>query len=817
MNRLALNPPPILRYSLALLGCLLLAATLWWCLVPRPPLLEGIAFSTQVVDKDGDLMRLALTPDEKYRVRVALPHIAPDLVEATLLYEDRYFYHHWGVNPVALLRAAQSTYFGGGRRMGASTITMQLARLRYGLNTTTVWGKLQQMERAFALERHYSKQEILEAYLNLAPYGGNIEGVGAAARIYFQAKAANLGLTESLSLVGVPQNPGRRNPLSARNESAQGEKTKGLAASRARLSRIWLEAHPEDAENAFFHNLPLAVHTPAELPFLAPHVSAEAVQLDAGKGRTLHTTIDMRSQTLLENRIAGFVQRGEKQRLRNACAVLLHWPSMEIRALAGSANFYDATIQGQVDGTRAIRSPGSTLKPFIYALALDQGIIHPLSLLYDAPRSFKGYDPENADGTFRGPLSAQDALVSSRNIPAIALANELRQPDLYTFLQQGHANLPKNREDYGLSLVLGGAEISPRRLAALYALLANKGVWKEPVLFRSGTNQSALGPLLEGEPKPKEFALPVASGTSLLSAEAAALTLNMLRNNPAVQRVRYIGQNTAKLPAYWKTGTSNGFRDAWAAGVFGPYVLVVWVGNFDGSPNPAFTGAGAAAELFLDISGALDNTETLRDSALTHMGTLNLTRLAVCADTGDIDTSLCPETKPGWFIPGVSPIANSGIYRSILVNAETGLRACVEETGKTRRETWAFWPSDLLRMFRQAGVGKKQPPPFSPECRNGADSLDEIPAGPPPRILSPKEKLVYYRSASRSGSGAIMLEARADADVSTLFWFYENRFVGRTQPGTPLHWTPPAGAGTVLVLDNFGRSSSRKIRVELLP
>lgn len=787
--------------------------------MPRPPLLEGIAFSTQVLAQDGDLMRLALTPDEKYRVRVALPHIAPELVEATLLYEDRYFYQHWGVNPVALLRAAQSTYFGTGRRMGASTITMQLARLRYGLNTTTVWGKLQQMERAFALERHYSKQEILEAYLNLAPYGGNIEGVGAAARIYFHTNATNLGLTESLSLVGVPQNPARRNPLSVRYErmqddNAQGSSTSTLAAARERLSRLWLEAHPEDAANAFFHNQPLAVHTPAELPFLAPHVSAEAVQLDAGQGQTVRTTLDLRAQTLLENRMAGFVQRGEKRGLRNACAVLLHWPSMEIRALAGSANFYDAAIQGQVDGTRAARSPGSTLKPFIYALAMDQGRIHPLSLLYDAPSSFKGYGPENADGTFRGPVSAKDALVSSRNIPAIALANELHQPDLYTFLQQAHANLPKSREDYGLSLVLGGAEISPRRLAALYALLANRGVWKEPVLFRSASSQSSLR---KNEPPSGQAALPVASGTPLLSAEAAALTLDMLRNNPAGQRVRYIGLNTPKLPAYWKTGTSNGFRDAWAAGVFGPYVLVVWVGNFGGSPNPAFTGIGAAAELFLDISGTMDKAEPLRDRVLAHMPTLNLTRLAVCADTGDIDTSLCPETRPGWFIPGVSPIASSGIYRSILVDIETGLRACVEEEGKTRRETWAFWPSDLLRMFRQAGMGKKQPPPFSPECRSGADGTQDIPAGPPPRILSPKEKLVYYRSASRPGSGAIMLEARADADVSSLFWFYENRFIGRTPPGTPLPWTPPAGVGTVQVLDDFGRSASRDIRVELLP
>ena len=807
------------RCGIAVFCALLLAAALWWFLVPRPPLLDGVNFSTQVLDRDGDLLRMGLTADDKYRVRTALDRIAPELVEATLLYEDRHFYRHWGVNPVSLLRAAQSTYLSGGRRMGASTITMQLARLRFDINTTTLWGKIQQMERAFALERHYTKREILEAYLNLAPYGGNIEGVGAAALIYFQTKAADLNLTESLSLVGVPQNPARRNPLSASKKNAH-----SLAGSRSRLSRIWLEAHPEDAGNAFFHSLPLAVHSPAALPFLAPHASAEAVQADSGQGRTVHTTIDIHAQGLLESRIRGFAQRGEKQGLRNACAVLLHWPSMEVRALAGSADFHDPAIQGQVDGTKARRSPGSTLKPFIYALALDQGLIHPLSLLYDAPRSFKGYDPENADGSFRGPLSAKDALVLSRNIPAIALANQLTAPDLYAFLQKAHADLPKDREEYGLSLVLGGAEITPRRLAALYALLANRGVWKEPVLFRSGIEQESTGAAAPPAPTAAEgqngqgAARPVASGTALLSPEAAALTLDMLRDNPSVQRVHYIGQNTPKLPAYWKTGTSNGFRDAWAAGIFGPYVLVVWVGNFDGRPNAAFTGAGAAAELFLDINGALDSSETLRDSALAHMAGLTLTRIPVCADTGDINTSLCPEQIPGWFIPGVSPIADSGIYRSILVDTATGLRACVEEEGRTRRETWAFWPSDLQRMFRQAGAGKKPPPPFSPECRTaGENGAEELPDGQPPRILSPKEGLVYHRSASRPGSGGIALDARADAGANTLFWFYENRFIGRSAPGTPLHWVPPGGTGTVRVLDDFGRSASRGVRVELLP
>ncbi|MDR2800730.1 MAG: penicillin-binding protein 1C, partial [Desulfovibrio sp.] len=637
---------------------------LWWAFVPKPPLLDGVSFSARVFDRDGYLMRLGLAADEKYRIRTPLEGIAPELIEATLLYEDRYFYRHPGVNPFSVLRAVWSTCFGG-RRMGASTITMQVARLRYRQDTSGMAGKLRQIRSALALERHYSKREILEAYFNLAPYGGNIEGAGAAARIYFGTEARALTLTESLSLVGVPQNPALRNPVRAAKQGPH-----ALEASRARLSGIWLSRHPQDAGNAFFHHLPIAVRGASRLPFLAPHVAAEALLADAGQGAGVHTTIDSRLQSLLEGQVRAFTRRGAGLGLNNACAVLLHWPDMEIRALVGSSDFHNRAILGQVDGTRARRSPGSTLKPFIYALALDQGLIHPQTVLYDAPVNFKGYDPENADGMFRGPLSARDALVLSRNVPAVQLANRLSDPDLYAFLQMGHADLPHDRERYGLALVLGGGEISPRVLASLYAVLPNRGRWREPVLFRSGLGASVPARARSGAPAP---ALPMAQ---LLSPEAAALTLDMLRDNPSALRMHYIGRNFPKLPLYWKTGTSNGRRDAWAAGVFGPYVLVVWVGNFDGSPNPAFVGASSAAVLFLDTAGALNASGNLRDLPLAHMQDLNLKRVRVCADTGDVKTDLCPETVSGWFIPGVSPIADSGIYREILVDTRTGLRAC---------------------------------------------------------------------------------------------------------------------------------------------
>ena len=337
----------------------------WLVLSPKPPLLDGVPFSPLVLDRDGNLLRLGLSEDEKYRVRIRLNEVAPEMVRAVLLYEDRYFYRHPGVNPLSLLRASAGM-LGGARRMGGSTITMQVARLRLGLSTTTLLGKFAQMARALLYEYHYGKGEILEAYFNLAPYGGNIEGVGAAARIFFRTTPGRLTRTESLALAVVPQNPVRRSPLNGPD----------FEAARARMQML---ADAEDAPGggqgaaasfgassfALGRALPpLRVYGPARLPFGAPHVSSETLPLSRG-GEPVYTCIDSGLQRLMERAIAGFAARGRRYGLYNAAALLIHWPSMELRGLVGSAGFSDAAISGQVDGTRPRRSPSSTLKPFI--------------------------------------------------------------------------------------------------------------------------------------------------------------------------------------------------------------------------------------------------------------------------------------------------------------------------------------------------------------------------------------------------------------------------------------------------------------------
>jgi penicillin-binding protein 1C len=292
----------------------------------------------------------------------------------------------------------------------------------------------------------------------------------------------------------------------------------------------------------------------------------------------------------------------------------------------------------------------------------------------------------------------------------------------------------------------------------------------------------------------------------LLSPEAAFITRDMLRD-PA-QAVRGRGGH---LPLYLKTGTSNGFRDAWTAGLVGPYALVVWVGNFDNSANPLLVGAETALPLFVDIAQSLAEHERLEDMTRELRQGLNVARIPACAASGDIDVSLCPQTAEAWFIPGVSPIAPSGIFRKILVDAKTGLRACMPEEGRIEEKVWEFWPADMQRTFRRAGIRKAPPPAWEPACAQGQASVGG------PRIIIPKEQVTYRVRLSASERNMIALTAAADAESDTLFWFAGKEFLGQSAPEQALLWQAGAGAHHLRVVDDKGRSHSRTVVVEAVP
>ncbi|MDB6147313.1 MAG: mrcA 2, partial [Spartobacteria bacterium] len=406
-----------------------------WFFLPKPPLLDGIPFSQAVWDRNGKLLRLTLATDQKFRIRTSLDHISPELIDATLRYEDRYYAQHPGVNPVALLRSGYRLLARARIRTGASTVTMQLARLRFHLQTRSIPGKFRQIINALELERHYSKREILEAYLNLAPYGRNIEGVGAASQIYFDKSPANLTAPQAVALSVIPQSPARRALFSDRDNPSVN------AAQNNWYDRVGLNPNAELSGRQF------KARAQNEHKFSAPHFVQQSLANEKDHVRN-PATLDLEKQELVERRIRDYIAVNRSRGIQNAASFLIDSRTMEVLAQVGSADFNNGGISGQVDGTRSLRSPGSTLKPFVYALALDQGLIHPLSILSDAPRSFGEYNPENFDHDFLGPIRACDALARSRNIPAVTLASHLSHPTLYEFLRNAGVALPQPNAFY---------------------------------------------------------------------------------------------------------------------------------------------------------------------------------------------------------------------------------------------------------------------------------------------------------------------------------------------------------------------------------
>ncbi len=758
----------------SLMLLVLVIGRLW----PKSPLSSSYSSSIALYDDQGRLLRLTTARDERFRLWVPLQKISPALVEATLLHEDRWFRWHPGVNPIALVRGGWRTYVAGDRRQGGSTLTMQLARLHWRLDSRSLRGKAIQILRALQLEVSFSKDEIFEAYLNLIPYGRNIEGVGAASLAYFGQRADELAFPQAFTLAVIPQSPARRIKLD----------NQPLQVARARLFERWLSEHPtlaveEHTKLQGLMALPIQFRDSSHHPFDSPHLT-EMLLAHKGprSGNQIRTTLSRDLQHIVERQVRSYVETQRRLGIQNAVAMLVDYRTMETKALVGSADFHNSQIAGQVNGTQAKRSPGSTLKPFVYALALDQGVLHPLTVLKDAPTAFGPFSPENFDGDFLGPITAKDALNRSRNVPAVAVAARLHDPTLYQFLKSAGISRMKPENHYGLALVLGGGETTMEELVSLYAMLGNFGVFK-PVRYRADSS--------------------ISQGTRLFSEEASFTTLQMLKGNPRPD-----------LPVVGQAGTSWGFRDAWTVGLFGPYVLAVWVGNFDGESNPAFIGIRIAAPLFFRILDALRAYRPQLSEPAWRLPA-NLTRLEVCTASGDLPNPYCPVRATTWYIPGKSPIRICDVHRAVVVNTQTGHVPCPPYDSRyTRTEVFEYWPSDMLRLFIQAGIPRRAPPRAA-DCFDRALASNEVDGTRAPKIATPLRGVTYTLRLSDPERQAIPLSAAIDADSAQLYWFANTSFIGAVSRGTTLHWMRPAAGSYVLrAVDERGRSATRDLNVE---
>lgn len=528
------------------------------------PLAQARQISTTVVDRNGKLLRAYAMEDGRWRLPVnARTSVDPGYVDLLLTYEDKRFRSHVGVDPLALGRAALQIITHGHIVSGGSTITMQLARLMEPREARSLSAKLHQAVRAIEIEQQLSKDEILDLYLALAPYGGNLEGIRAASIGYFGKEPKRLSLAESALLVALPQSPERRrldrHPLAAR------------AARDRVLERMVKEGHvsAEDAAQAKAVPVP-RLRKP--MPILAPHSADQATSLVKDRP-VIRLTLDAPIQRALEG-----LARDRAETLgpnMSIAIVAVDNDSGDVIARVGSPDYFDERRAGQVDMSRAVRSPGSTLKPFIYGLAFEDGFVHPDSLIDDRPIRFGSYAPENFDMTFQGTVPVRRALQLSLNVPAIELLDRVGASRLSSRLKQAGANLvlPKDGAP-GLAMGLGGVGVTLQDLVQLYCGIARLG----------GTKP--LREIIRDEGDQRE-------GLRLMDQVAAWQVGNVLMGTPPPE-------NAAHNRIAFKTGTSYGYRDAWSIGFDGRMTIGIWVGRPDGAPVPGLVGRTAAAPILFD-------------------------------------------------------------------------------------------------------------------------------------------------------------------------------------------------------------------------
>jgi penicillin-binding protein 1C len=737
---------------------LLILALAAWMLWPLPPGLlpaETVATVT-LLDRGGSELRSTRDSDGSLRRWVPLAEIDPDLIAAFVSAEDRRFYDHPGVDLHAVLRAVRAN--AGARHVvsGASTITMQVARMLRPVSRSWT-GKVVQALWALRLERHLTKQQILEQYLNRVPLGQGAVGVDAAAGLYFGASAHEVSLGQAALLAGLAHAPSSDNPLVSQRRAR---------ARRAfALTRLRRDGYATEAV-ALRAGAEPVLEPVAGRPFLAPHFTTrvlswageDSVALSQG---TIRTSLDLALQTRLEGEVRHTVETLGSQGVRQAAVVVLDNRTGGVLAWVGSPDFW-ADTAGQVDMVVSPRQPGSALKPFVYGLAFDRGFT-PASILADVAHVYQTasgpYSPRNYDRRFHGPVRAREALASSFNLPAVELANALTPAAvLATLRRAGLVSLTRSAEYYGLGLALGNGDVTLLDLANAYRSLANGGTWR-PFTWRA----DEVGDQ---------------AGRRVMTDRSAALVLDILSD--PVARIPGFGLDTPfdfPFPVAAKTGTSRHFTDNWAVGVTGTFTVAVWVGNFTGQPMDGVSGVTGA--------GPLLHRAVLATAARYAPGTLptpaasGATQVVICRVSGLLAGPECPHATE-WFARGTAPTAVCDWHR----------------------EGRVFLPAEYAE-WEQQSAGR------SAERRIRVTAPDSATTDAGFRILSPRSGDVYRIPPGVEPRYATVALRAAGGDASRAIRWYVD---GRRLDGT--RWALASGAHVIRAERAADR---REVNIEVTP
>lgn len=680
-------------------------------------------YSVSVLDNNGKIMGVYLNKDEQWHLKSA-DEIPEKLKRAVMVFEDKNFYSHNGVDFSAVIRAVKDNIFEK-RRTGASTITMQAVKMAQP-KERSYFNKYLEIVHAFKLEKYYKKDEILKMYLNNAPYGGNIVGYKTASYMYFRKSPKELTWSEAALLAVLPNSPGLMNV----------EKNRGKLIEKRNF--LLKKLYEKNFINERQYRISLKEPVPDKrysFPVLAPHLARRLVNENKDK-KIIKSTIDSEIQKKTEKAVKDYSEFLKLSGINNTAVLIINNKNYKVTAYAGSQDFYDFENNGQVDGITAKRSPGSLLKPFLYAKVIDEGIAAPQSKIPDIPLYFSNFSPQNANKKYYGMVEMRDALIKSLNIPFVELLKDYGEDKFFYFLKDILNFEDKNPERYGLSLILGTKEFTMEEIGILYSGLANYGNFKNLKYTEESTEE----------------------GRQLLTKGASYLTLITMRELERPGMEKFYRE---KNPVSWKTGTSHGRRDGWAAGVTPEWTVVVWTGNFTGEGNPNLTGVYTGGNLLFNILKFLPKTE--KEFVMPN----DLEKIKVDRETGYRLKYDIPY-KEIFYPKDAKPLKVSPYYKKIFVNKNGEETDSRDESFNEREEKYILlYPLEVVNYFVR-------------ENFDVSNIFSEKTAEKTIKFIYPKNNLKIIVPKDFDGEKSLIVKI-ANIKNRELYWYVNKEYAGKSR------------------------------------
>ncbi len=781
----------LLKYS----APLFLIFSIWYYQCLPEPLFRS-PISAVITDREGRLLGAHIADDGQWR----FPHniSVPEKFKACITtYEDKRFDEHWGVDPLAVGRAIKQNLNNGRVVSGASTLSMQTIRLSRKGQDRTIFEKILEALMATRMEISFSKKEILAYYASNAPFGGNVVGLDAASWKYYGRNPFDLTWAETATLAVLPNNPSVIHP--GRNRDALREKRNRL------LTTLFENKVIDSLELHLAKHEPLP-QRPLALPSLTPHLMDKVIKEGRYRRSIFQSTINLPTQQQVNQLLNRHVHQLRENGIHNAACLVADIRTGEVIAYTGNAQCFDADEGCRVDLIHAERSSGSILKPFLYASALDEGMILPNSLLADIPTKYGTYSPRNFNLDYDGAVQAQRALSRSLNVPAVRMLEDYGQPKFYDKLKNlGINTLHQPAQHYGLSLILGGAETTLWDLGGIYSSMG-----------RSLLNHSELNGRYE-----KDCYRPLKlEKLDLANSDKKLQTINTLPLSPgavwntleamiAVERPEeesHWQEFSSSGKVAWKTGTSFGYRDAWAVGISKKYVVAVWVGNADGEGRPGLTGIRSAAPLLFEVFDYLR-----ADQSWFVQPWSNMAEVETCAISGHLASPFCPEKKKSW-VPETGSRSRLCPYHQLLHLDKTERyqvnSACASPNDMVHK-SWFILPPAMAWFYKKKHPSYEEPPTFSEEClavtSANKGNIELIYPKPNTRILIPTEL--------NGEKGKAVFEASHRTNSATIYWHLDGVFLGSTRHIHQMPLAPKGGKHKLVLVDEFGERVSERFVV----